>query len=368
MPTCNGKDLLSATIQEPRVGVWNAVIDVDSDAAITGKVTIEIDGVSWIGTVARGDTSSGRFHAQVTGGAGRLATTLDAKHYRNVVMLSVIDDLMLGTKETMSSTTAGAVKSHAVSRWARPNAKAGLALRQIADELAVSWRVLRDGTIWLGAESWPEIKPTYDEIERVPGRDSITIAPQSPTVYPGATFLARHVSRVTTRLEEGAGLRQDVLFESDASTGSRVTDDLNAVIDARFDNRIDYSRLYPSKVVSQASDGTLDLIPDAVKVRGTGLSHVPIRHGLPGVTVKVPVGSKVLLFFESGDPKLPAAALWPDGSSVTQIKIVTPKLIVDGDIECTGEVTAKSQSTPVTLSRHQHPSAVGPTGSPIPGT
>jgi hypothetical protein len=85
------------------------------------------------------------------------------------------------------------------------------------------------------------------------------------------------------------------------------------------------------------------------------------------VTVKVSPGAKVLLFFENGDPKSPAAALFPDNSSVSEIRIHTPKLIVDGNIECTGEITAMSSTTAVKLSAHQHPTAVGVSGTPVPG-
>lgn len=41
---------------------------------------------------------------------------------------------------------------------------------------------------------------------------------------------------------------------------------------------------------------------------------------------------------------------------------------VTGDVTVTGEVTAKSMTTPVNLSTHLHPTGVGPSGSPTPGT
>ena len=368
MPTCNGKDLLSAVIQEPRIGVWTAVIDVDSDEAISGKVTIEIDGVTWIGTVQRGDLYAGRVHAQIVGGAGKLGVDLGAKYYLGIPLAIALGDLMIGTGETLSTTTAADVRNHSVARWTRPQGRAGLALRQISDEiLGTSWRVLRDGTVWLGPESWSEVKPTYDETDQAPGRDSMTIAPESPIVAPGTTFLGKRVSRVTTTLAPG-GLRQELLFESADAPGNRVMSDISAVVESLVGNRIDYSRLYPAKVVKQASDGSLELLADDARMRGNGITRVPIRHGIPGCVVTVPPGGKVQLFFEGGDPKRPAAALWPDGSSVTKIEITTGTLKVFGDLEVTGEITAKSDTLPVKVSTHQHPSAMGPTGSPTPGT
>jgi hypothetical protein len=76
-----------------------------------------------------------------------------------------------------------------------------------------------------------------------------------------------------------------------------------------------YHRVFPCSVQGQSSDlATLDLLPDDTDIRGTGLQQVHIRHGLPGVQVKVPVGARVLLGFEAGDPERPYAALWEPGA------------------------------------------------------
>lgn len=39
-----------------------------------------------------------------------------------------------------------------------------------------------------------------------------------------------------------------------------------------------------------------------------------------------------------------------------------------GNLKATGEVTAKSESAPVKLSSHLHPTGIGPTSAPTPGT
>jgi hypothetical protein len=75
-----------------------------------------------------------------------------------------------------------------------------------------------------------------------------------------------------------------------------------------------YLRSYPAVVEKQHEDDTLDLSPDDPRIRGTGLSHIPIRHGLPGVTVRVPQGARVLLWFAEGDPTKPYASLWDPGA------------------------------------------------------
>ena len=81
-----------------------------------------------------------------------------------------------------------------------------------------------------------------------------------------------------------------------------------------------YLTLYSATVVRQAADGTLDLLPDDIRLQSSGLQGVPIRHGLPGVTVTVPANERVLLGFDSGDPARPYAALWHAGQ-VTSVQV-----------------------------------------------
>lgn len=74
-----------------------------------------------------------------------------------------------------------------------------------------------------------------------------------------------------------------------------------------------YLRSYECTVERQNADKTLDLLPDDESIRGTGLQSVPIYHGLPGVTVTVTAGARVLLHFVNGDPTKPYASLWRTG-------------------------------------------------------
>jgi hypothetical protein len=80
-----------------------------------------------------------------------------------------------------------------------------------------------------------------------------------------------------------------------------------------------YYGVYEASIQGQADDDTVDVLPDDPKLRGDGLQRVPIRHGLPGVTVRVAEGSRCLLGFENGDPSKPYVSLWAAGS-VTEIR------------------------------------------------
>ncbi len=110
-----------------------------------------------------------------------------------------------------------------------------------------------------------------------------------------------------------------------------------------------YYKHYPCSVEGQ--DGmTLDLLPDDEAIRGPGgLQGVPLRVGLPGFEVKVPVGARVMLSFDEGNPAKPAASLF-DPNSVTSIHFAdgTQAVARQGDLVVSGGVGLVVTLAPVT--------------------
>lgn len=84
-----------------------------------------------------------------------------------------------------------------------------------------------------------------------------------------------------------------------------------------------YHKKYPCEVVDQAEDYTLSLRPDDPSIAGDGLDGVPIRHGIPGVKVRVSPGARVQLGFENGKPDKRYASLFEDD----------PDSVIDVDFE-----------------------------------
>lgn len=98
----------------------------------------------------------------------------------------------------------------------------------------------------------------------------------------------------------------------------RLRDELAAFV-RRVTGRLDYQALYPATVRAQDGAGRLDVELDPPTAMPP-LTGVPIRHGLPGVTVRVAAGARVLVTWERGDPARPVAVLWEAGS-VTDIVV-----------------------------------------------
>lgn len=88
--------------------------------------------------------------------------------------------------------------------------------------------------------------------------------------------------------------------------------------------RVDFLAFYPARVASQNSDGTLELVPDDARL--PGLSRVPLRSGVPGVRATIANASRVFVGFEGGDPRMPFALVWEQGT-VTKLEVTATEVV-----------------------------------------
>ena len=327
--TLDGARVTLCALTIPRVGAWVADLDVDSAEAITGRVSLVIDGATWSGTVARGGLVAGSWRGRIVGGAGGLSGTLGAVAQRGSTLGTVLADALLGAGETLSGDAhdLGAL----ANLWHRIAGPASTAVADVARAAGYAWRTLADGSVWLGADTWATYTPTgaVDVIDEAPEAGRLVLAGDTLGVLPGVTLTLTGRDPVRVGQVEHRATPSDLrtVVLADGATG------LGGVVDAvirRALRRVDYLALYPSRVVSQNAAGLLDLVPDDTRVPSCG--GVPIRGALPGVTVTVPAGARVLLGYEAGDPSKPVATLW-DAAEVTRITVNggTAKAAREGD-------------------------------------
>jgi hypothetical protein len=88
---------------------------------------------------------------------------------------------------------------------------------------------------------------------------------------------------------------------------------------------LDFLARYPARVVSQNSDGTLELVPDDQRI--PGMSKVPIRYGVPGIKATIAPGGRVLIGFAGGNRDAPEAELW-ESASVLKFEVNAAEIIV----------------------------------------
>ena len=89
---------------------------------------------------------------------------------------------------------------------------------------------------------------------------------------------------------------------------------LEAIVLRILGEQVRYLKLYEATIERQHDDDSVDVLPDDLDIRGTGMTNVPIWHGVPGVTVRVVKGSRCLFGFRGGNPQRPYVSLWQSGS------------------------------------------------------
>lgn len=210
--TCNGLSATYGTIRVPRIGPWHADLIIDTiDPAELGsagsRATIvvgEAQQLNLVGTFMRlGPAQSGVF-ARIVGGANGLGRTMAPKSYNNPSARVVVGEVVEACGEQLSGTSTSSVLATTLVSWARFQQAGGSALAQLAHVLSAGWRVLYDGTVWFGTESWPQSALSdYTVIRYDPELARIELGADYPIILPGTTFTDRQVDNVNHTITDG---------------------------------------------------------------------------------------------------------------------------------------------------------------------
>lgn len=212
--TVNGLPILHARICMPRRGVWHGLVSVQAEAVdgLEAAVELGLGDVTLTGMARRSGAHVGRVELLVVGGAGGLSTELQGRYYVDAQARLPVGDILDETGETLSTTVDATALEPVLARWTRRRGPAGVSLGELAKALGVGWRVLGDGTVWLGAETWPELELEHDVIAEWPAHDSAELAVDALTLTPGVVHRERRVSYVQ-HLVQAAQLRTTVWYE-----------------------------------------------------------------------------------------------------------------------------------------------------------
>ncbi len=218
--TVNGKAAIRGTVTRPRVGAWHADLVVDSaDASLfSGAVEIAIgDSLRLQGTSFRSGVHHETVFLRAIAGAGGLGTVLPPKSYQGVPARIPITDALQGAGEALSLTADSGLLGRLLRQWARVQQPAGFAFTSLLRAIsAPGWRILDDGSIWIGSESWADATPAqFDEIEVEPHTGVTMIGTDTPAMYPGSSFNGKRVSTVEHRISAGE-VRHLLWFEASA--------------------------------------------------------------------------------------------------------------------------------------------------------
>lgn len=296
--------VISAELRMPRVGAWFCDLDVDAEAAQAGKIRFQLDTFEFTGTVLpeHSGMDGARAKCRVVAGNGHLGLTVSHSYSSpsGVTVGTIVRDILKDCGEDLSELADQDVLNRTLPRWHIAGVAASEALTQLATKVDASWRVLRDGTVWFGVETWPEVELDAIETHEAWSDGVVVLAPETPDMLPGTVYQGQKIEHVTHRY--GVTLRTEVRTNSAAVA-------LKKALGAK-QQEIDFSREYPCKVVTQNPDGTLQLLPDDDVMRSQGLDHVPIRYGIPGIKATISSGARCHLAFAAGDPSRPFVCSW----------------------------------------------------------
>jgi hypothetical protein len=347
--TANGLNVLEASVHLPRIGVWRAELVLDGvDASkANGVVAIVAGDTTYTGTSLESGAFVGRIKVRMVGGAGGFGKATEPKFYHRIPAKVVINDLLGEGGERLSSTSDASKLGTILPFWTRNAGTVGEGLGNVLDEIGATWRVLPDGSVWIGSETWPTAKPTDVIVESESPQDSrIEFSSASPSLLPGTTFRDRKVSRVEHTIAPGKTRTSAWFDDAGTQDGDPLRAALNGLV-RQATKHVDFYVVRAGEVVSQNPDGTLELKLDDPDM--PGLSKIPIAYGIPGVTAKVKPKARVHVEFADGSPTKPRAVVI-DSSALLEAKIEAAVKVAIETLLFTAKVgAAELEMTPASL-------------------
>lgn len=191
-------DVTRGTVTLPRFGVWLGDLWTLADSAPTGNVSINLAGVDMPCHVQRAEMVGGLAHVRLVGGRGGMGKTAKKKHYNNPTARTVITDLARDAGETLSTTVTADVMAMPLQFWTSLSMPVGSVVQALAESLGddIAWRVLFDGTLWMGRETWPMCPAEVRIIEQDAVNASQVLGTDALGIWPGTTIAGRRVDLV----------------------------------------------------------------------------------------------------------------------------------------------------------------------------
>lgn len=187
--TLAGADVHRGRIHMPQRGWWWAEIDSDSQTAPTGRVSIAAaGGFTLTGFVVRSGVYLDTARSHIVGGAGGLTKIISPAAFQNALVRDVLNAVLGGVGESLSSTIPASVLATLLASWTLTASTAARALDSLTFAAgAQTWRVLGDGTIWLGNETWPSqsLPASSDVLDIHPTGPRFEIGCATPALMPG---------------------------------------------------------------------------------------------------------------------------------------------------------------------------------------
>lgn len=317
--TIGGNRVHRARVSMPIRGTWIVDAEIEASTLVDGEpLELVAPGLTLKGTSYRSGFFAARGTLRMVGGAGGFGSQLRASSYRRARVRHCLEDLARESGERLSAQSDPTTLATFVERWTRPRGTAAEGLASLLELVpGAGWRTLDDGSLRVGPELWPAFTGKVQVLEDDPAAGRLVLASELADLRPGVLLDGRRVTRVD-HLFEGSSVRTEVEYsvDEDRTSTARLLEAFGEVV-RRIMRGVRLHARYLGSVVSQASDGSVEVKFDRDQVQGT--DGIPLRLGLPGFKVKVPAGVRGAVGFEEGDAGRPAMMGFDQGSAVTEV-------------------------------------------------
>jgi hypothetical protein len=263
--------------------------------------------------------------AVITGGRTEHSKRLSAAMYDYQLPVAIVLQGILSEQGEQGSTTIDtALLRRTLARYNKVAGTLGQQLDQLADALGVVWRILLDGSVWLGVDAYATAGPFEHVLsaEWRPGSSRLLIEPDTvgllpgqsysgPQGYTGAAFAVR-VSDIKYCLgpEKTTAIAWALDARADGESG--ISQPLRAIIrEETAQSR--YHKPHAGKVLLQRPDGTLDVKLDDPDF--ADLTSVQVRVPVAGAKLTVPRDARCIVEFEEGDENLAVVTSYAVGNA-----------------------------------------------------
>ena len=182
----NGYTGQRADLILPPQGRWTARVNFDGELAIGQSVALRLLGVDYVGHVVEAGSIGAAGSVMVAGGTGGLDRSVEARHYRHGPQVqTILFDVLGEVGESLSALSDSAVLARSLTAWTRTAGTALDAVDELAEYCGCKWRVLPDGSIWIGSYTWPAVTTDWTLIGGEPEVGRLTISAETATFAPG---------------------------------------------------------------------------------------------------------------------------------------------------------------------------------------
>ncbi len=197
LATVGGLNVLHGELNMPRTGVWHVDCELDSTGAsptpLTGLQTVTWGSLAGKATILRCDVYRNTTYARLAGGSGNLSTAVQPKGYFSVPFSTPLTDVLTQAGYSINAQTSQTVLGFPLNAWGTTAGSCGLnlanLLRKVPPVQYQTWRIMLDGTFWMGTDSFPiNTDADVTVLDYTPALYRVEIGEDAPSMLPGQSF------------------------------------------------------------------------------------------------------------------------------------------------------------------------------------